>query len=171
MQVRVYVDTAKTRLRFDRLPKDVIARLSAEAQRLADDLLAKTQGLASGAVLQVRSGKYVSALHDRVRTKETGVYASVFSRDPRVNLFEFGGKTAPHEIATKTAGALVLQVSGGQIFRGAVHHPGGDYGREQLGAGSRGKYSVIFAAYDEMRGEIFTRLYDAADRGIEDGEK
>jgi hypothetical protein len=169
VSIRVYVDTTKTRLRFDKLPADALDALEEAAQDLDSQLLSKAEGLASGAVLQVRSGKYVAALKGSVKRSKSGVYGKLYSRDPRAALFEYGGKTGPHPIDPKNAHALLLQVSGGK-FAAHVQHRGGDYGRQQLGSGSRGKYSVIFAAYDTMRGEIFTRMYGAVYGAIEAGE-
>jgi hypothetical protein len=90
--------------------------------------------------------------------------------DPKANLFEFGGKTGPHDIEPDNAQALLLQIGGGKIFAAKVHHPGGDFGRESFGAGSQGKYSVVQLAYNEMRAEIFSRMYDAAFEGVAAGE-
>jgi hypothetical protein len=168
--LKVFVDTSKVKLRFDRLPEDVLGRLSSTAQSLDDELLAKARGLASGSVLQVKTGKYLSHIKGSVRTRKSGVTGRVWVTDPRANLFEFGGKTKPHDIEPNSAQALLLQVAGGKIFAAEVHHPGGDFGRESFGAGSQGKHSVVQVAYNEMRGEIFSRMYDAAFEGVAAGE-
>jgi hypothetical protein len=168
--LKVYVDTSKVKLRFDRLPADVLGRLSATAQQLDDELLAKAKGLASGTVLQVKTGKYLAHIKGSVRTRASSVTGRVWVTDPRANLFEFGGKTGPHDIEPNSAQELLLQIAGGQVFAAKVHHPGGDFGRESFGAGSQGKYSVVQLAYNEMRSEIFSRMYDAAFEGVAAGE-
>lgn len=169
MSIKVFVDTKKVKLRFDRLPEESLDRLEVEAQDLERELVQKAEGLASGAVLQVRSGKYVAAIKGLVRRSKSGVYGKVGSRDPRAALFEYGGKTGPHDIEPRNAKALMFSLGGASaLFAAVVHHPGGDYGRQQMGgAGSRGKYSVIFTAFDQMRADIFTRLYGAVEQAVE----
>lgn len=171
MQVKVYVDATKVRLRFQRLAPEALDALAGAAQDLDHDLVGRAKGLASGTVLQARTGKYVGAIKGRVKRTKTGVYAQAYSRDPRAALFEFGGKTAPHEIAPRSAKALLLQTVAGQTFASVVHHPGGDYGRSStgVGKGSQGRYSVIFRAYNGMRSAIFKGLHDAATGAIEAG--
>lgn len=168
--LKVFVDTTKIRLRFDRLPKDVLEHLVDTARELDDQLLGRAKALAGGVVLQVRSGKFLARLRGYVRERRDGVWARVWSSAPTARLFEYGGKTGPHDIEPDKASALKLQIGGGTVFASKVHHPGGDFGRTNLGRGSRGKYSVINTAYDEMRTEIFTRMYDAAFEGVASGE-
>jgi hypothetical protein len=166
MSVKVYVDAQEVKLKLTELPPKALDAAEGAANELEQELLSRAQGLASGAVLQVRSGKYLAAIKGDVsRTTET-VKGRVYSRDPRVDLFEYGGSTGPHDIEASNAQALVLQVRGGTIFRKSVHHPGGDYGRSALGAGSRGKYSVLFTALDAMRAEIFEKMYHAVDDAV-----
>ena len=170
MEVKVRVDASKTRLRFDRLPRDVLKRISAEALNFEEELVGRAKGLASGTVLQVKTGKYLSHIKGSVRERASGVYGRVWINDVKAHLFEFGGRTGPHDIEPDSAQALLLQIAGGKVFAAKVHHPGGDYGRESFGVGSQGKYSVVQVAYNQMRSEIFTRLYGAAFQGVADGE-
>jgi hypothetical protein len=171
VSIKVFVDAAKVKLRFQELPPQSLDALEDAAHDLETELLGRAQGLASGAVLQVRTGKYVAAIKGSVRRSKTGVYGKVGSRDPRADLFEFGGKTGPHDIAPRGAKALTLNLGGAStMFAAIVHHPGGDYGRQSLGTGSRGKYSVIFTAFDQMRAEIFSRFYGAVEQAVKAGE-
>ena len=166
--VRVYVDAVKVRLRFQELGPDALDRLDNAAASLESELVDRARDKASGAVLQVRTGKYVANILGQVRRTKQGVSGKVFSKDERADLFEFGGKTHIRDIVPNTAQAMLLQVAGGKVFAKHVLFPGGDYGRTAIGSGSRGKYSTIFAAFDEMRAEIFTRMRDAATGALKD---
>jgi len=166
MAIKVFVDATQVKLKLTELPPKALDAAEGAANELEQELLSRAQSLASGAVLQVRSGKYLAGIKGDVKRSTETVKGRVYSRDARADLFEYGGRTGPHEIEASGAQALMLQVRGGVIFRKSVHHPGGDYGRTSVGADSRGKYSVILTAMDAMRAEIFTKMYRAVDDAV-----
>ena len=157
----VQVDASKINVRLEEMPPQVRAALTVAVFTAAGELAGLAQSKASGELLQVRTGKFARSIKPWIRTKENSVQGGVRSRDPRANLFEWGGTTPPHDIAPKNAKALLLQVRTGKVFAGRVHHPGGKYEPRR----------IIHSAFDEMKPQIEASLEEAvlnaADRVVE----
>jgi hypothetical protein len=114
--------------------------------QLEDQVVTRARALASGEVLQVRSGRFVGSIQGDVTESATGVIADVYSRDPKAGILEYGGHIPPHEIDPNTAHALrFLGRAGGATFAARVHSPGATIA----------PHPTIDAAYDEMRSRIY----------------
>lgn len=108
--------------------------------------------LASGAVIQSRTGRFVASIKEEVTSTATSVVGKVYSDDPRDPLFEYGGTQAPREILPNAAQALAFMGSAGRVFAAAVHRPAVTYPERP----------IIHAAFDQMRaGETETLGWDS----------
>lgn len=107
----------------------------------AGNILARARALASGEVLQERTGKYFKSIKDKVYDSSKRVYAKVYSKDPRAGLFEWGGTTKARDILPDVAKALAFMGSAGQVFAHVVHRPIVKYP----------PHPVINRAFDEMK--------------------
>jgi hypothetical protein len=101
--------------------------------------------------LQMRTGKFVAGIKNRVVEKDNSITASVWNSAKTAALFEYGGTTPPHYIEAKDAAALMLQVRTGIIFRTSVVHPGGKYQPLQ----------ILHSAFGEMKPQILRDMEDA----------
>src|SRR5579864_978798 len=94
--------------------------IGAKAQEMRDRAIA----LASGQVIQERTGKFVASIKSELRSTETSVMGDVYSDDPRAPLFEYGGEQQPRDILPNIAQALrFLGGSAGTVFAAMVHRP------------------------------------------------
>lgn len=139
----------KTILEMQQLLPEVRAALEQTIGKDADTMRDRARELASGDVLQSRSGKYVESIKSEVHSTENGVFGFVSSDDPRVDLFEYGGTTPARDIlpnvaqALRFAGGMMGRLSlgtVGMIFAAIVHRPIVTYRPRP----------VIHAAFDEM---------------------
>jgi len=113
--------------RFDSLPAQVQAALSAKAAQLADRLKSHvTDDKLSGQVLHVRSGALRASIGSEVSLDGEAVMVRVFSSGDvkYAAIQEYGGRTAPHDIVPDKAKALAFVLGGQQVFARLVHHPG-----------------------------------------------
>lgn len=110
----------------------------------ANSILSRARALASGDVLQERSGKYVKSIKMKVYDSKKRVYAKVFSRDPRAGLFEWGGSTPARNILPNAAQAMAFMGSAGQVFAKIVHRPIVQYA----------PHPVINRAFEEMKSDV-----------------
>lgn len=127
----------------------------------------QARALASGDVLQSRSGRYVNSIKSDMVSNDSGVFGHVFSDDPRADLFEYGGSTPARDILPNVA--QVLRFAGspmlaslslgtvGMVFAAVVHRPVVQYQ----------KRSVIDAAFDAARTDVEVKIGDAVLVGIE----
>jgi hypothetical protein len=152
-EVGVDVNDSKLNIRLDALAPAVHDALVVAVTLDSGELLGRVQEYASQ-MFQVRTGRFVNSFKVGLRQSKNHVTGRVYSRDPRASLFEWGGTTPPHDIAPKTAQALLLQVRGGQKFAAVVHHPGGKYRRTE----------ILHTAFDDMKSQIRGDL-DAAVKG------
>ena len=103
----------------------VRAAIDAKAGVLKQALLAKVEDNLSGAILQARSGALKASIVAELNLGADALSVSVASRGmPYAAIQEYGGITAPHDIAPVKAQALAFAGAGGQIFARVVHHPG-----------------------------------------------
>ncbi len=99
--------------------------LEAKAEVLKQALLAKVEDNLSGAILRARSGALKASIVAETSLGADALSVSVASRGvPYAAIQEYGGITAPHDIAPVKAQALAFAGSGGQVFARVVHHPG-----------------------------------------------
>lgn len=158
---KVEVNASKANLRLQQMTPEAKDALILAVTLAAGELQGAAQSNASGALLQVRRGKFVKSIKAGIRTGGNSVTGRVYSKDVRAHLFEYGGNTPAHDIAPKTAKALLLRMRGADGFAALVHHPGGAYAAR----------NIIHSAFDEMRPEIIEQLEaavtGAADRASE----
>jgi hypothetical protein len=112
--------------------------------RDASTMQARAVELASGEVLQERTGKYVKSIKSKVYDSRKRIYAKVYSCDPRAGLFEFGGSTPAREILPNVAQVMAFMGSAGQVFTKIVHRPVVQYK----------PHPVINPAFDEMKTDV-----------------
>lgn len=117
--IQIKVDASRITLKLERMPDDVRDALAATVFIDAGELAQAAQGRAP-----VKTGKFARSIKPRIHIGEKSVTGTVSTRDPRAHLFEYGGKTAAHEILPDKAKALLLP---GGKFAARVHHPGGKY--------------------------------------------
>jgi hypothetical protein len=107
-------------------------------------ILGQARALASGDVLQERTGKYVKSIKSKVYDSNKRVYAKVYSRDPRAGLFEWGGSTPARDILPNTAQVMKFMGTAGEVFAKIVHRPVVQYP----------PHPVINAAFDELKSDV-----------------
>jgi hypothetical protein len=157
----------KTILQMQNLMPEVRAALERTITAEAAEMRDRARALASGEVLQERTGKFVASIQSNVRSDETGVFGTVYSDDPRDPLFEYGGEQAARDILPNVKQALaflggsvlgrILSLgSAGQILAAIVHRPVVQYP----------KHPIIHAAFDEARTVIQTQIGDALVTGL-----
>lgn len=113
--------------RFDQLPAQVQAALSAKAAELAEALRAHVaDDKLSGQVLKVRSGALRASIGAEVSLDGDAVAVRVFSAGDikYAAIQELGGRTPPHDIVPTKARALAFLAGGKTVFAKIVHHPG-----------------------------------------------
>lgn len=130
--------------------------------KAAKDTRDRARQMASGDVLQERTGSYVASIKSDLVSNKEGVFGHVRSDDPRAGLFEYGGTTPARDIlpnareAMKFAGGGALQTIlslglAGDVFAKVVHRPAVEYPQ----------HSVIDAAFDEARNPVGTQIGNA----------
>ena len=155
--VDIHVDSSRLNLKLERLPPEVRDALLATIF-IETGILAGKAAERAADVMQVRTGKFVRRIRPWAKARgENRVYGGVQIRDPRANLFEWGGTTPAHDIAAKNARALVMQMRGGKVFAGRVHHPGGKYKA----------LTILHTPFGEMKPEIQAALERAVDGAVE----
>jgi hypothetical protein len=140
--------TLDLRLLMPEVRKALEQAIGPDADRMRD----RARALASGDVLQSRTGKYVRSIQSRLRSTETSVFGYVYSDDPRIDLFEYGGSTPPRDILPNVKAALRFMGSAGAVFAAIVHRPIVQYP----------KRPVIHDAYDEMEKGVEHDIESAA---------
>lgn len=110
----------------------------------ANSILGRARALASGDVLQEKTGKYVRSIKMKVYDSSKRVYAKVYSRDPRAGLFEWGGSTPARDILPNAAQAMAFMGSAGEVFAKIIHRPVVRYA----------PHPVINRAFDEMKTSV-----------------
>lgn len=110
-------------VRLDRISKNVHDALLPAITNDASTILARARSLASGDVLKEKTGEYVRSIKSKVYDSGKRLYAKVYSRDPRVGLFEFGGSTPARIIMPNVAQAMAFMGSAGSVFAAVVHRP------------------------------------------------
>lgn len=137
-------------------PDAVMAALLAKAEELRQALLAKVEANLSGDVLQERSGALKASVVAEITADAAAVAASVSSDGvPYAAIQEYGGTTAPHDIAPVKAQALVFAGAAGTTFARRVHHPGSRLpARAYLG-------SALEALQDEIVGGLKAAVLEA----------
>lgn len=156
MKFNVVLDADKTKQRLERLPDAVRTELVAEAKILDAELVDYARMLASGGLVNIRSGRYVRSIKGRVTSSRTTVTGKAYSRAPEAHLIETGAVRAPMDILPSATQALSFMLGGHRVFAKRVHHPG---------SVMRGRY-VLHTALDDMREEILTGMRGALNRGL-----
>jgi hypothetical protein len=110
----------------------------------ATTVMERARELASGDVLQERTGKYVKSIKSQIYDSGKRLYGKVYSRDPRANLFEWGGSTPAREILPNARQVMAFMGTAGQVFTKVVHRPVVKYPPKP----------VINRAFDEQRTKI-----------------
>jgi phage gpG-like protein len=106
-------------------PDAVLAALSAKAEDLREQLLAKVQANLSGDVLQERSGALKASIVAEVIASTDAIDFALGSDGvPYAAIQEYGGTTPPHEIVPVKARALAFAGAAGPAFARRVRHPG-----------------------------------------------
>jgi hypothetical protein len=138
----------------------LVERITADAQRMRDE----ARALASGDVLQEKTGSYVESIQYKVISNDNGVFGFVFSDDPRVDLFEYGGSTPARDILPSVKEVMAFAGGGsiqglltslgvvGDVFAKIVHRPVVQYP----------KHTVIHAAFDDMEDAVEHDIESAA---------
>ena len=98
--------------------------IRSQVNDFADQTLADIGENLSNKVLHRITGRLATSFRRRV--EENGDFFNIFfgSNVPYAAIHEFGGRTPPHDIVPKRAGALAFMLGGKQIFAKVVHHPG-----------------------------------------------
>ncbi len=156
MKFDVALDADKAKQHLQRLPDAVRAELVTEAEFLDGELVARARLLASGDLVNVRSGRYVRSIKGRVTSTRTVVTGKAYSRAPEAHLIETGAVRGPRDILPNAAQAMTFVLGGHRVFAKRVHHPG---------SVMRGRY-VLHTALDEMRVEIISGMRAAMNRGL-----
>jgi hypothetical protein len=148
----------KVVLQMQQLLPEVRAALEIVIRKSADQILGEARALASGDVVQVRSGRYLASLESRVRSTPDSVFGYVWSDDPGLAaVFEFGGVQAPREILPNVAQALRFMGTTGMVFAEIVHRPSVTYEAKP----------IIHAAFDDQMTAVETQIGDALVTGLE----
>jgi hypothetical protein len=156
MAFDIRVNASKVNLKLEEMPEEVreavLQAVLALGGPLADLARSRAEQL-----LQVRTGKFLGHIKFGLRRhSKNNITGRVYSSAKTANLFEWGGTTPAHDIVPKNARALVLNMRGGKVFAGRVHHPGGKYKALQ----------IIHGAFDEMKPAIQASLESAVKEAV-----
>ena len=151
LMLKITVNIGDAEDKLDKLPDLVKTALKSEADVIAAILLSIIKGKAGGDVLEVHSGKYLASISSRVRVNPKSVSGSVFSKDPRAGVLEWGGKLPPRDIRPSNVEALHFLMSGSEVFAALVHHRGAVIK----------PHSVFHSTYLEQKTDILARLIAA----------
>jgi hypothetical protein len=141
--VDVQINASRLNLKLEQMPADVRDALTAAVFIDAGLVARDAQDRAPK-----RTGKFARSIRPRIRVTDNRVTGNVSTRDPRANLFEYGGKTKAHEILPDKAKALMLP---GGKFAARVEHPGGKYAA----------LNIVHGAFQEMQRQIQADLEKA----------
>jgi hypothetical protein len=117
------VGVGSVKRRLQTLTPEIREALEIVIRKDVGTILDRARALASGHVLQERTGKYVASMKSSVRSDDGGVYGKVYSDDPRSSLFEWGGSTPARTILPNVAQVMTFALSTGQVFARIVHRP------------------------------------------------
>jgi hypothetical protein len=145
----VGISEVKRQLQF--LTPEILEAIEIVIRKDTSSILARARALASGSVLQERTGKYVRSMKSEVRSDSRGVYGKVYSDDPRSSLFEWGGSTPARTILPNATQAMAFMGSAGQVFAKIVHRPVVNYPARP----------TINAAFDEAKVPFEMIIQDA----------
>lgn len=157
----------KTILQMHNLMPETRAALEQTIGAEATEMRDRARAMASGEVIQERSGRFVASIQSDLRSDASGVFGTVYSADPRDPLFEYGGETSARDILPNVAQALaflggsalariVSLGTAGTVLAAIVHRPVVQYP----------KHPIIHAAFDEARTVITTQIGDALVTGL-----
>jgi hypothetical protein len=147
----VSIDHSKLDVRLGKLEPQMRDALVVVVRRDADELRAEMRSLASGDLVQVRTGKFVKSFRRRVRKSKNRVKATVGTKSPLAHILEGGASIPPHLIAPKNAHALLLRARTGEIFAAKVQSPGGKIAARP----------IVETAFNDMKGQIESDLISA----------
>jgi hypothetical protein len=142
------IDTERVAFQLDSFPPYLRGILLEVEERLERELVARAKAKADNDVLQVRSGRFEASIEGVVNATSSGVYARVFSTDPKAGILEYGGDIPAHEIDPNTARALHFLGRGGETFASHVEWPGAHIA----------PHPTIHAAFSEMEEQIYQEL-------------
>jgi hypothetical protein len=153
--VSVKIDASRVNLKLEELPQElreaILSAVVSYGGSLVDEARSRAETL-----LQVKTGKFVSRIRFALSQRKNSIVGRVYSTDPRANLFEWGGRTGPHEILPDKAQALKVMLGGKNFFFAGVHHPGGNYAPRD----------IIHGAFDPTKSEFAASLEAAADEAV-----
>ena len=138
------------------MPDNVRAEMKEAAKKLKDEAVNYARTLASGPLVNVRSGRYLKSLKGSVSSGQKTVTGKIYSRDPVAHLIESGATRKAREILPNTKQALSFMLGGRRVFARAVHHPGSKMPAKHL----------LQQTIDDMQPDIFKELEAALNRGI-----
>jgi hypothetical protein len=171
MSFSVKVDLTRAVARLDKMPLSVRDALALKVTVDTGELLGRAKSLAGGDVLQVHTGKYLDSIKASTHVTKRSVTGDIHSNADQVKIFEYGGKTGPHEILPTVGKALAFMSGAGKVFAASVHHPGSVFPGDPIpGArgGRAGKYSTLWRAYRELAGQLRQDVSDAIDEGLKE---
>lgn len=151
--VRVY-GLDSFRMKLQRMIPEVREAIREAVEQEAVNMRNLAQQLASGKVLQKRTGRFYDSIKYDVKVTATSVMGHVYSDDPRAPIFDYGGVQAARDILPNAGQALrflggsallnTLSLgTAGMVYAAVVHRPEVIYP----------KHSVIHEAFDEMEGD------------------
>ena len=147
----ITVNTGDLSEKLDSLPGAVKAALLSEANGIAALLLGIVKEKAGGEVLKVRTGSYLESIKSHVKDNPKSVTGSVFTKDPRAAILEWGGRIPAHVIEPVNARALHFLPTGGEVFAAVVHSPGAQIS----------PHPVFHSTYQEEKDNVAARLVAA----------
>src|SRR5689334_21646610 len=112
----VVIDHSKLDVRLGKLEPEMRDALVVVVRRDADELRAEMRSLASGDMVQVRTGKFVKSFRRRVLKSKNRVNATVGTKSSLAHILEGGASIPPHLIVPKNAPALLVRARAGEIF-------------------------------------------------------
>lgn len=156
MAGEIVVDSSRMNIRLGKLEPAVHDALVVAVTIDAGELLGEMQSLASGDLVQVRTGKFLKSFKASVRQRQNRVSATVGTKSPLAHILEGGAKIPAHDIVPSKARALLFMArAGGQTFAAKVRSPGGTIGARR----------IVETAFDNMKDYIREDLMDAAHTG------
>lgn len=147
----IVVDDSTLNLKLGKLEPEVHDALVVACTIDAGELLGRMQSLASGDLVQVRSGKFVKSFKASVRQRQNRVQATVGSKSPIAHILEGGASIPAHDILPKDKQALLMRMRTGNIFAARVKSPGGKIDARM----------VVHTAFDQMKSDIEADLIQA----------
>jgi hypothetical protein len=156
MKFDVEFDADKTKRRLAKLPDAARTELVTVARLLDRELVDYARFLASGPLVNVKSGRYVKSIHGSVRSTQTMVTGKVASSAPEAHFIETGAVRKAMDILPNAAKALSFLMNGRRVFAARVHHPGSTEKPRHL----------LQVALDDIRAEIVAEMTSALHRGL-----